>query len=412
MTETYFDHAPCLFFSTADDGTILQVNDRLCAALQYTREELTGKKAELFYTVPTKIFQQTHFFPLLKMQGHAEEIFITLKAKDGSELPALINAERKLSDNRFVNLYAGIVVYNRKKFEEELITAKKLAEKTLADNTELAEAKNELQRKTEELDLRIYLANKQNEELRQFNRVVTHDMQEPIRKLTVFANMLPEENLSLEQTLLLQKLKRITATMKNLLSGLQQYVWLTDNGLVIGEVNLSKTLLMVQEQLKREFPGVQLTIRQKNLQPFSADSEQMPLLFYQLLSNVIRFRKNKDQATATISTDTIQLNQFRNVEGKYKYIDFVRIKVEDEGVGFDPQYKSKVFDLFKKLHAESGQGIGLALCKKIAENHQGSISIESTAGKGTIVTILLPQHPLVTGSANSAAEKTSETVNL
>src|ERR1044072_3391538 len=97
------DQAPCLYFSSADDGTLLEVNERLCTVLQYHRDELVGKKNEILFTISTRIFQQTHFFPLLKMQGHAEEIYISLQRKDGEQVPVLINAERKIINDAAVN---------------------------------------------------------------------------------------------------------------------------------------------------------------------------------------------------------------------------------------------------------------------------------------------------------------------
>src|SRR4051794_40992711 len=93
--ETYLNYAPCLYFSSTDDGTLLDVNDTLCRQLGYTRNELLGKKSDCILTVATRIFQQTHFFPLLKMHGHAEEVYITLQSKNKEQIPVLLNAARK-----------------------------------------------------------------------------------------------------------------------------------------------------------------------------------------------------------------------------------------------------------------------------------------------------------------------------
>jgi sigma-B regulation protein RsbU (phosphoserine phosphatase) len=216
--------APFLYFSTADNGSILDVNDFLCKHLQYNRDELVGKKVDLIFTLATRIFQQTHFFPLLKMQGYAEEIYISLKRRDGEELPVLINARRSSETGDAVNYYAGIVVHHRKQFEEDLIAARKEAEKALQENTLLLAAKQDLQRHSELLDRQMTLLNKQNEELMQFNRILTHDMQEPLRKLTLFTNLLQAEDRKEAQSNNLKKLSKITNQMKSILSGLQQYI--------------------------------------------------------------------------------------------------------------------------------------------------------------------------------------------
>lgn len=392
--EQYLNQAPCLYFCTSDDGKLVEVNERLCTELGYSREELTEEKADIFFTMPTKIFQQTHFFPLLKIQGHAKEIYITLKKNNGEEVPVLINAERKCIEGRNLNLYTGMVVHNRKKFEEELIAAKRTAETALNENTALIEAKKELQQHSEELDQKIFVINKQNEELKQFNRVVTHDVQEPLRKLFVFSNMVLENNGREDQKNLMNKIRRVCDQMKDILSGLQQYIWLTEASVKPTTISLNKIILIVQQELKKEYPGVELIVEMEGIQTLLADWEQMHLLFYQLLSNAIKFRKKENHAFVKILASTLQVNQFRNIEGKYKYIDHLRIEIKDEGMGFNPEFNAKAFELFRKLHSSSGRGVGLSLCKKIVDNHQGSINIDSTEGEGTTVILLFPLNNL------------------
>ncbi|RYF85888.1 MAG: PAS domain S-box protein, partial [Chitinophagaceae bacterium] len=113
--EDVFNQVPCLIFSVSEEGTLLSINEAACNHLGYVKQELEGKKAETIFTLPTRIFQETHLFPLLKMQGKAEEIYITLLTKGGEYLPVLVNATQKKSNNHTVTFYAGIVVHNRKK---------------------------------------------------------------------------------------------------------------------------------------------------------------------------------------------------------------------------------------------------------------------------------------------------------
>jgi signal transduction histidine kinase len=111
---------------------------------------------------------------------------------------------------------------------------------------------------------------------------------------------------------------------------------------------------------------------------------------------VIRFRKEENKAYLSISIHKVQLNQFRNVEGKYKYVDYTRIQFTDKGIGFQPEYKSQVFELFRRLHNQSGRGIGLSICKKVIDNHHGMIAIDSAVNEGTTITIHLPSDDLET----------------
>jgi phosphoserine phosphatase RsbU/P len=190
MMDPYLENAPCLYFATNDAGILTEVNAALCRELGCDAASLTGTRIEDIFTLATRIFQQTHLYPLLRMQARAEEIFVTLRCTDGSELPVLLNVSRDETAAGALYRYAGIVVRQRQRFEAELIAARKTAEKALSENTALVAAKEELRRHTEELDRQIHIATRSSSELQQFNRVVTHDVQEPLRKLSVFSNLL------------------------------------------------------------------------------------------------------------------------------------------------------------------------------------------------------------------------------
>jgi signal transduction histidine kinase len=144
----------------------------------------------------------------------------------------------------------------------------------------------------------------------------------------------------------------------------------------------------IQERLNNEYPD-QLLINCEPLPSITADLRQIELLFYHILLNAVKFKKGNEgkmEITATI----IQKNYFQALENKYQYKDFVRLKFTDDGAGFDPSFKEEVFELFRKLHFEKGMGLGLALCKKIVQNHSGMIEANSKINKGTIITVWLP----------------------
>jgi sigma-B regulation protein RsbU (phosphoserine phosphatase) len=179
--------------------------------------------------------------------------------------------------------------------------------------------------------------------------------------------------------------------MQAVLSGLQQYVWLTEASLHLTWVNLDALLPEVLQQLEAQFPGVRIVLTKEAMPPIEADHQQMHFLLHQILSNAVRFRKpGSDDVHIQLLADTLQLNKFRKVAGKYKYRPFLKLQVKDKGAGFDPEYKERVFELFRRLHPAGGPGIGLALCKKIVENHHGTITIDSKKEEGATVCITLP----------------------
>jgi sigma-B regulation protein RsbU (phosphoserine phosphatase) len=169
--EPNLDNAPCLYFTSTHEGIIVGVNETLCYHLVYAKTELVGQKLELIFTIATRIFYQTHLFPLLKLQGHAEEIFITLQSKTKTHIPVLISAVKKENENEITLICAGIVVHNRKKFEDELVSARKTAESALHENTDLIKAKASLQQHMEELDRNIAIVKRLNDDWRKINRV-------------------------------------------------------------------------------------------------------------------------------------------------------------------------------------------------------------------------------------------------
>lgn len=388
--EDIYRNIPCFYFSSSAQGFITEANPSLCMSLGYTREELLGKKVESIFSLATRIFQQTHFYPLLQLRGHAEEIYITLKSKTGEEVPVLINASRK-EENGGTNLYfAGIAVEKRKKFEEEIIAAKKTAEKALQENTTLKAAQEELQQRAEELDEQILLANLQNQELKQFNHLATHTLQEPVRKLLFYSNQaLSAGDLARIKTAT-EKIRNAAADINTKVNGLQRYAWLTTEDLEWEDIDLVSLVITARKEVELDNPGISIVIESEAMPVIEGDSGQVLLLFKELLSNAVRFRKGGHVVHVKIQSSLLLMNKFRQLTEKYKYAEYVKLQVHDNGIGFDDSYQEQAFELFRSLHTSGGCGIGLSLCKKIVENHRGSISLQSKQDIGTTAVVFLP----------------------
>jgi sigma-B regulation protein RsbU (phosphoserine phosphatase) len=385
--QAILDEAPCGYFSFFDNGELHIVNKTLCDLLGYTKGDLEGKNIETIFTISTKIFFQTHFFPLVKMRGHAEEIFISLLTKDKEHLPVLLNAKRKESDGKTLTACAFLVVANRKKFEDELIAARNFAEKALRENSELIKAQALLQQHAEKLDEQIQLVNKQNHELKQINHVVTHSLREPLRKVLMYTNIVRDDHSPQSVEKNLSKLITASKQMNSIVSGLQEYVWLNNTASSFVATDLQTIVKKVEQQLQEnEDP---LILHTDSLPVIKADARQIELLFFHLFCNAVKFKKS-EKAVLSISCSLIQQNSFRKVENKYKYKDFLKLQFRDEGIGFDPVFREEIFELFKKLHHTEGSGLGLALCKKIVENHFGTIAASSKLNEGTTIMVILP----------------------
>lgn len=383
--------APCGIFSFDDEGVILQANDTLCTLVKINKEDLVHQKVNAIFTISTLIFYQTHFYPLLKMQHFVNELFITLKSKDKEEIPVLLSAKRIEKEGKIENICSCLTIYNRKNYEDEIIAAKKQAEKALAENSALIEAKAKLQHQVELLDEKMYELQQRNDELKDLNNTVSHDLQEPIRKLHLFSDSLLHAKSQMTQEQTLKKILNQTLRLKQLLLGLQDWMILDNEDLQISEINLADVLSTAKQKVLAKNSGLAIDIEANNLPRIKVDREQFSILFYELLSNSVKFRSADRPLKITIETTILNYNQFKALQDHYRYNDHYKIVYSDNAIGFKETYKEQIFKLFKKLHKEiNGLGIGLTLCKKIVTNHKGILTTTSKEGQGSSFIIYLP----------------------
>ncbi|WP_375766126.1 ATP-binding protein [Archangium gephyra] len=391
--EDLLNFAPCGFFSFTDDGALVAVNDTLAGMLGYASGELVGSRVESLLTLASRMFYQTHLFPLVRMHGKAEEIFLSLRCKSGESLPVLLNAVRKEREGGVVNQCALIPVRNRGKYEDELLAAKRVAEEALRSNEELIQARQELELHARELDRKLHRLEQKNQELTRISTILSHDLREPIRKLSMFSSLFTQqdrEGLSATGQRSLDRIKVQSARMEQLVLALQEFVSLDETHEPLEEVALGD-LVGSARQLVAQRAGMAMELRSGELPVLQGRRRQLMMLFFQLLDNAVKFRRPEEDPRIDIECCLIQHNSYRANTGKYHYTDFARIVFADNGRGFDNRYSDYVFEALRKLDPDSpGQGIGLAICRKVVENHNGSITVESEPGRGTRFTMLLP----------------------
>jgi sigma-B regulation protein RsbU (phosphoserine phosphatase) len=402
MTDVMIDNAPLYYFSFTDDGKITGSNALLRASLGYTAEELQGKHVEQLFTISGRIFYHTHLFPLLRLHGFANEIFMTLQTSTKESVPVLINAKKDPGDTVVQYNCAGIGVPNRKKFEDELVAARKQAESALNENTALLKVKEDLEKRTGQLDVSLHKLIVQHNELMQFSKVITHDLQEPVRKISLFLGMIEQAGSQLPENVarLIGKISTSAERLRFIVTGLQQFLWLTEHRVEITSTDLNAVLQEAVAELKKTFVPVVWEIECQSLPVIDCESGQLVQLFYMLLENSVKYRKPGERVRISITSTILAQNAFRSTQDKYRYEDCVRIRFSDDGTGFDPAYNEYVFSLFSKLHDGSGMGLGLALCRMIAEHHNGYLKGEGIVGAGAVFTLVLPlKHDLARNHA-------------
>ena len=390
------DNLPCGCMVFENDGKITYVNPEICEILGYVSETLLGLNLETVLTISSRIFYQTHFFPILKLQGQANEIFLNLKSSSGNTVPVMVNV-KSMQENGLTS-YIGTfaTVRERQKYEQELILAKKAQEKANQENEAMVRLTEKLELKQRQLDRNLALLMQRSKEYLQIGKVLTHDMQEPIRKISLFFQALLEQERIKQESDDLKKIgiiNRSVSRLGRLTNALFDFVSLTS--MTESHVLLKMTELIreAEMQVKRSSKVEDFTVIIGTLPGFVGKPIQIRRLLVELLKNSVQNRDIARPLIVQVNAFKIKSNSYQVDNEKYNYTEHVQIELIDNGIGFDSQFESHVFELANKLNKNSdGIGLGLTLCKQIVLDHHGSISASSKPGIGTKITIVLPLH--------------------
>ncbi|PBJ10150.1 PAS domain S-box protein [Flavobacterium sp. ACN6] len=269
---------------------------------------------------------------------------------------------------------------------------------TAQDVTKERELQEELKFKVKERTAELHAANAEleinNQELQQFAYIASHDLQEPVRKISVFTEML-KENLEKDPNKVNTYLNKITSStkrMENLIKDVLGYSQLSNTSKIFEYIDLNQ----IVEDIITDFD---LTIEQKNasisvakLPIVEAIPLQMSQLFGNLISNALKYSKNGVAPNITITSEILSYSATKELSLD-STSEYVKIEIIDNGIGFSQNYAEQIFNIFQRLHGKdefAGTGIGLAICRKIMQNHNGQITAESKEGVGTTFTIVIP----------------------
>ncbi|MDF2457423.1 MAG: integral rane sensor signal transduction histidine kinase [Cytophagaceae bacterium] len=239
------------------------------------------------------------------------------------------------------------------------------------------------QKTSAELEEDVKLRELANSEMEQFNYILSHDLQEPLRKIQMLSILLKDADTTEEEKrAYIAKLEHTTLRMSHLIKDVLDYSRIRDKVEAWKEVNLNEVMVQVMEDLESLIAGKKAKITYDTLPSIKGIHYQISQVFYNLLSNSIKY--NQQIPEIEIHHKTVYSEDHK---------PFIEITITDNGIGFEQKYKETIFDPFKRLHSKSeyeGTGIGLALVKKIVESHNGKVFAEGHPNKGSVFTLLFP----------------------
>lgn len=263
-------------------------------------------------------------------------------------------------------------------------------------STELDE---QVQQRTVELQGLISDLQRSNNNLQQFAYIASHDLQEPLRKIQSFGDLLQSQYASElgEGTDYLNRMQASASRMSTLIRDLLSFSRITTRQEASVQVNLSELINTVLTDLELTIQETQAIVRINPMPTLLGDQSQLRQLFQNLLSNALKFHQMGLQPIVEMSACVISSAELpTSVRPSRAAATYHRIDVSDNGIGFDEKYLDRIFQVFQRLHGRNefvGTGIGLAICEKVVANHGGAITATSKPGQGAIFSVYLPKKP-------------------
>lgn len=368
-----YDEAPCGYIYTRPDGTLLRANATFLAWTGYTWAELSGRRFQDLLNIGGRIFHETHFAPLLHMQGHVSEIALDLVTSTGEILPVLVNSvqKRDASGRPLLNRTTVFNATDRKKYERELQLARQRAE-------ESARAKSELL------------------------STISHDMRSPLGAVLAAAQMLGRSPLSAPQRNYLRILRSSSDTLLNLINNV-----LDLSRIESGQVTLENRPFDLRRLVLDLLATLNVRAEQKGLAVHVAIDDAVPehvvgdpvklgQILTNLVANAVKFTEAGSVAVTircrTVSEERVELD----------------VSVSDTGIGIPQDRLAHVFDEYTQASYDvgaryGGSGLGLAIVRRLLALHGSRATVQSVINKGTIFSFPLTLG--VAGEASAAADE-------
>lgn len=267
--------------------------------------------------------------------------------------------------------------------------------KEFALTSQLKERERYLEELNESLEAANQALRRKNEELESFNFIASHDLQEPLRKIQVYSNRILENGFGELAPPLHDYFDKINRASRRMQTLIEDFLSFSQTFNILQEkedVDVARLVDEIKVELGTRIEEKQAAITVNTLPTVYGVPFQVKQLITNLISNAIKYGRPDVPPHIVISGSVLSGMEIP-LEGADQKISYTKITVADNGIGFEPIYSSKIFELFQRLHSKnvySGTGIGLALCKKIVNNMNGFITADSAPGKGSVFTFYIP----------------------
>lgn len=386
-----YDEAACGLALTSPDGTFLRVNKTLCRCVGWDAHELVGvRKLQDLLTMGGRIFHQTHWAPLLQIQGSVAEVKLEIVHKAGQKMPMLLNAVRRQHGGYTFHELSITVAEDRNKYERELLRARTRAEELLVleqqARRDLHAAQLELSRQRAEAVDRALFAE-------QMIGIVSHDLRNPLSAIQMSAHVLGRGNLNEQQSRALERLHASTSRAGRLISDLLDFTQArVGQGLKTApkELDLHAVVEECVDELMLSFPAASLVHRRIGQGRCCGDSDRLAQLVGNLVANAATYGSPGRPVTVTSTVDP----------------DEFSLAVHNEGNPIPTVLLPSIFEPMSRgeqiASSTRSVGLGLFIVREIARAHHGDVKVSSSLDTGTTFTMHAPTVPMPLDSALDA----------
>ena len=359
-TEDLYENAPCGYVSALPDGPLVKINQTFLTWTGYHREDLVGhKRLRDLLTAGGRIFYETHYAPLLRMQGWVREIAVDIVCADGRRLPVLLNSTLRL-DPEGQPLLSRTTIFNatdRKEYERELLRERQRAEQ--ADNAKAA-----------------------------FISMLSHEIRNPLNAVMGIGNLLAMTELTAQQRELVGLLRSASDNLMGLINHVLDFSRIEAGGLSLEERSFDLRQLVhhlaATFRLKADEKGLALHVLLDERIPVTllGDPVKIGQVITNLLGNAFKFTS---QGSVTLELEAREADE----EGIS-----IAFRVADTGIGIPRDRLAHIFDDFTQASYDvgmkyGGSGLGLAISRRLVEMHGGRIAVESEPERGTTFSFIL-----------------------